>query len=60
MSNWLGFVGAIALIVAGAVMYAPTAPEEPRPPEVVAEVPSVPPPPAEGPKPAGEGAPQGG
>lgn len=56
MSNWPGFLGAAALIMGGAMVYAPKAPEEPRP-VVVAE---APPPAAEAPKPAGEGAPQGG
>lgn len=58
MSSWLGFLGASAVIAAGAVMYAPTAPEEPRPPEVVAEAPPPPSPAGDEAKPAG--APQGG
>jgi len=56
MSNLPGFLGAAALIMGGAMVYAPMAPEEPRPPEVVAEAPPAP----EPAKPAGEGAPQGG
>jgi hypothetical protein len=57
MSNLPGFLGAAVLIMGGAMVYAPKAPEEPRPPEVVAE---APPPAPEAAKPAGEGAPQGG
>mgnify|MGYP000915464911 CR=1 FL=1 len=59
MNHWSGYLGAAALVLGGAMLYAPKAPEEPRP-QVVAEVTPPPPPAADPTKPGGGAAPSGG
>lgn len=61
MTQWLGYLGAIATVCVGASLNAPTAPAEPPPAPVVVAAPTPPPAPAMDPSAAGQNnAPSGG
>lgn len=60
MSQWLGYLGAIALVCVGASLNAPNAPAEPPPAPIVVAAPEAPVPAIDPSAPAAANAPSGG
>ncbi|MBP6834635.1 MAG: hypothetical protein KA978_27880 [Deltaproteobacteria bacterium] len=60
MTQWLGYLGAVGLIMVGAGLNAPAEPAEPAPEPVIVAAPVAPPTPAMDPSAAQNNAPSGG